>query len=310
MSVKHAACLRKPVFAQIWRYRYIYLMLLPPVVFLCVFAYYPMSGLSLAFKSFRGSFSTSTWIGWDNFERIFRDPDFFTAFKNTLLLSFMKLAVGFPIPILLAIALNELSNRRRRLSRSLQTIFTFPHFLSWVIVASIIKNLLGNDGLINSMIANFGGEKLQIFQNPEAFRWLLIFSESWKGAGWSSIIYLAALASIDPGLYESATIDGANRAQRIWCVTWPGIRGIAAMLFILAVGGLVGGNFDQVFNLYNPVVYSTGDILDTYIYRVTFGVGNTYGIATAIGLFKGIINCALLLAANFVVSKLDGRRLF
>jgi len=285
-------------------------MLLPPIVFLCVFSYYPMYGLSLAFKSFRGSFSTSTWVGWDNFARVFRDPEFFTAFNNTLVLSFLKLAVGFPIPILLAIALNELSNRRRRLSRSLQTIFTFPHFLSWVIVASIIKNLLGNDGLINSMIASFGGEKLQIFQKPEAFRWLLIFSESWKGAGWSSIIYLAALASIDPSLYESAVIDGANRAHRIWYVTWPGIRGIAAMLFILAVGGLVGGNFDQIYNLYNPAVYSTGDILDTYIFRVTFGVGNTYGIATAIGLFKGIINCALLLAANFVVSKLDGRRLF
>ena len=298
----------KSLWIRIWSYRYIYLLLLPGFIWLLIFSYYPMYGVQLAFKSFRTSIANSPWVGMANFNFMFRDVEFFIAFRNTVVISAMKLAVNFPIPIILAMLLNEI--HQQKFKKFLQTVFTFPHFLSWVIVAAIIQNLLGSTGLVNNVIVSMGGERFMLFRNPQAFRWMLVISESWKGAGWSTIIYLAAIASIDPGQYESATIDGANRFHRLLHVTWPGIRGIASMMFILAIGGLVGGNFDQIFNLYNPAVYSTADILPTYIYRVTFGTGNDFGVATAIGLFNGLINCVLLLIAHRVITKYTDRQLF
>jgi putative aldouronate transport system permease protein len=295
---------RQRLLANIWRYRYIYLMILPGLIWLIVFSYVPMYGVQLAFKTFRGNIWTSPWVGLDNFRLMFLDPDFFRAFRNTVTLSVMKLVLTFPLPILLAISLNEI--HFDKFKRVLQTIFTFPNFLSWIIVASIIKNLLGSTGLISNIMVAFGGDKLAIFQNPQQFRWMLILSEVWKGVGWSCIMYLAAIASIGPELYESAVIDGANRRQRMWHITWPGIQNMVAMMLILALGGLVGGNFDQIFNLYNGVVFDTADILGTYIYRATFAAGNTYGFATAVGLFTGLINAAMLITANVVTKKLTG----
>jgi putative aldouronate transport system permease protein len=195
--------------------------------------------------------------------------------------------------------------RNRKLSRGLQVIFTLPHFLSWVTVGGIMTHLLSSSGALNSMLATFGIASVPFLSSGPVFRFLIVFTEIWKESGWTCIIYLAAMAGIDPALYESADLDGANRFQRAMYITIPCIRSTAAILLIMAVGNVMSAGFDQILNLYNPTVIPSADIIDTYIYRITFKQAPNYGLSTAIGLFKGVINCILLLSANFVVGKLD-----
>uniref|UniRef100_UPI000584C1CA ABC transporter permease n=1 Tax=Caldicellulosiruptor sp. F32 TaxID=1214564 RepID=UPI000584C1CA len=225
-----------------------------------IFCYIPMYGVTLAFKEYdyAKGILHSPWVGLRNFEFILMEPEFWQAFRNTIIISFGKLITGFPAPIILAILLNEL--REGRYKKSLQTIYTFPHFLSWVIVAGIIKNLFSSDGAINNALVALGFQKYSFLADARLFRPLLYISEIWKESGWSSIIYLAAISGIDPELYEAAYIDGANRWQRIRYITWPGIKPTAVLLFVLAVGNCMNAGFDQIFNLYNPLVYETGDI--------------------------------------------------
>jgi putative aldouronate transport system permease protein len=219
----------------------------------------------------------------------------------------MRIIVGFPFPIILAILINEV--RMAKFKRVLQTVYTFPHFLSWVLLAGIMLNLLGSNGMVRKAIGMFSPQMFEgwnLLYDGQAFRWLLILTEMWKSAGWGTIIYLAAIAGVDQALYESVEIDGANRFQRIWYITMPGIGNMIAIQFILRIGLIMEGGFEQVFNLAKPPVYATGDIIDTYIYRITFvrASGIDFGFPTAVGLFKNVINLVMLVSANRLTHKL------
>ena len=298
---------------DIIKYKYMYLILFPGILFFILFCYVPMYGIQLAFKDFwinKGIWGSplAGADGLDKFRMLLVNKDFLNAFKNTLVISGMKLVIGFPIPIIIALLINELTSVK--VKKVLQTIFTFPHFLSWVILSGIVMTLLSTDGVVNNVIFSLGGNRVPFMTNPDIFRGMLIFTDIWKEAGWSAIMYLAAMSSIDQTLYEGATIDGASRWQSMLNVTWPGIKSMAAMLFILAVGNTMNVNFDQVFNFYNPAVFESADIIDTFVYRITFQAQGDYGFSTAVSLFKGVINCGLLLTANRIVKKLSDDSLF
>jgi len=286
---------------EVGRHQYFYLMVFPTLLFYLIFSYVPMYGVTLAFKDFNYSLGImgSPWNGFNNFKEVFHNPDFINAFKNTLFISFGRLVIEFPMPIILAILLNELRNGR--LKRIYQTVFTFPHFISWVVLSGIVTSLLSDQGIVNQLLGLMGMGKNSILTNNESFLALLFASNIWKEVGWSAIIYLAAIAGINPELYEAAAIDGADKFQQMKAITWPVLRVTAAVLLILAVGGIMNGGFDQIFNLYNPVVYQRSDILDTFVYRSAFTDATGFGFSTTVGLLKSVINCLLLFGANFVV---------
>ncbi|MDR2514433.1 MAG: ABC transporter permease subunit [Christensenellaceae bacterium] len=294
---------------EIWRNRFMYLLLVPGLLYFAVFCYGPMYGIQLAWKEFAANAGVvgSRWVGWANFAFLFKEAEFWNAIRNTLTIAGMQIALAFPFPILLAILFNEVW--QPGLKRVMQIVSTFPHFLSWVILSSIIFNLFGNAGTVNNMVVAFGGQKLNFLMSKEIFRWLLLFSLIWKESGWNTILYMATISSIDQSLYEAATIDGANRFQRIVHITWPGMQSIVTATFILRVGMIMNAGYMQVLTLYNPSVYEVGDILDTYIYRITFQKAPKYGISTAVGMFKGVVNAALMLSAEAVSRRLSGEGL-
>ena len=291
-----------------WDYRWIYLMLLPCLVYFIVFKYVPMYGIQLAFKDYKlAGIAASPWNNFEHFKYMMSEPQFLPALRNTLIISFYRILFGFPFPIILAIMINEVYMPRYK--RVLQTIYTFPHFLTWVVMAGIMLNLLGSTGMVRKVSEIFVpgiSENWNLMYNKNAFRTILVVSDIWKEAGWGTIIYLAAITGIDQSLYEAATIDGANRFQRIWYITLPGMINMIAIQFVLRVGAVMEGGFDQVFNLYTAPVYETGDIIDTYIYRLSFvkSTGINLGFTTAVGLFKNVINFILLMLANGVTKAL------
>ncbi len=295
---------------EMWHSRYIYLMLLPFFVWLIIFHYGPMYGILLAFKKYnaRRGIWGSDWVGLDNFRRIFITPMAVSSIRNTVLISLGRLIIQFPSPIVLAILINEM--RGKRLKKVYQTIFTFPHFLSWVVVSAILTNFLSLNGAINSLLTWLGLDKVNFLTNRPLFVSMLFATGIWKGIGWSAIIYMAAIAGIDPTLYDAARVDGATRWQQIWHITLTGIRSTIAIVFILDVGGLMNAGFDQIFNMRNAVVSSAVEILDTYVYGITFAASPNYGFATAVGLFKSVINFALLMLANQTVGWLTGEKLY
>lgn len=301
---------RSPLARRVWDARYLYLLILPGLIYLIIFAYGPMYGLQLAFKRFNAGLGIfrSEWIGLAHFERLLTTPNFAQAFRNTLIISFGRIITGFPLPILLAIALNELRGRVSK--RVLQTVFTFPHFLSWVIVSGILITFLGSQGPANALIERLGGESISFLGTPRIFRPLLYVTAIWKQAGWASIIYLASMAGIDPQLYEAAYIDGASRVQSIWHITLPGIRETIIVLFVLTVGQIMNAGFDQIFNLQNAAVRAVSEILDTYVYHITFEAVPDFGFSTAVGLFKAVINLILLFAADKLAKAVSGTGLF
>ena len=282
-----------------------YLLLLPGLIWYGIFCYMPMGGLSLAFKDYKANLGVwgSPWIGFLNYDFVFRDPDFFRALRNTIVISFCRLLFQFPIPIILALLINEI--RSRRYKKVLQTIYTFPHFLSWVIVASMILNLFGNNGTVNAMLNTVGIKPVNFLGNEKFFRPMLYITENWKSAGWSAIVYMAAISGIDMEQYEAATIDGASRFQKMMYITLPGIKATIVVLFILAVGGIMNAGFNQIFNLSNAAVRNVSDILDTYIYRITFQSSADFSFSTAIALFKSVINFVFLIACD-KIAKLVG----
>ena len=285
----------------------LYLLLLPTITFYIVFKYVPIYGLQLSFKKFsyaKGIFG-SPWVGFSNFEFLFQQKGFWDALRNTVVISLMRLFFSFPMPIILALLLNEI--HIKGFKRGLQVVYTFPHFLSWVVLSGIMLNLFASSGAINSILTGFGMKKVNFLLNGQSFRALLIYSGIWKEAGWSAIIYTATIASVDSTLFEAALIDGANRWQKIRYVIWPELLPIVITMMIVRVGYLMDGGFDQIFNLYSSAVYSTSDILDTYIYRMTFQTNAGFGVSAAVGMFKGITNCVLLLTAN-AVAKLAGQK--
>jgi putative aldouronate transport system permease protein len=274
-----------------------------------------MPGILLSFETFKPVFGkkglydflfSSDWVGLAQFRRMMHEPEFYRAFSNTIIISFMKLLIGFPFPIILALMINEV--RLSNYKRFMQTVFTFPHFLSWVVVGGIVLNLFGDSG---------AAKKLAVMMNPELsntwnflyntayFRWILVFLDMWKEAGWGTILYLAAIAGVDRALYEAATVDGCSRLRQIWHITLPGISGYIVIMFILSMGNIMNANFDQVFNLYNAPVFQVGDIIDTYIYRLSFQSQTVmdYGFTTAVGSFKTVINFVLLMGANSIARR-------
>lgn len=291
-----------------WDYRWIYLMLIPCLAYFIIFKYVPMYGIQLAFKDFKlAGIAASPWNNFEHFKYMMSEPQFLPALRNTLIISFYRILFGFPFPIILAIMINEVYMPRYK--RVLQTIYTFPHFLTWVVMAGIMLNLLGSTGMVRKVSEVFVpgiGENWNLMYNKNAFRTILVVSDIWKEAGWGTIIYLAAITGIDQSLYEAATIDGANRFQRILYITLPGMINMIAIQFVLRVGAVMEGGFDQVFNLYTAPVYETGDIIDTYIYRLSFvkSTGINLGFTTAVGLFKNVINFVLLMLANGVTKAL------
>lgn len=297
---------RRSLWVEIFKNKEIYLLALPAVIWYAVFCYMPMGGLTLAFKSFKANLGIwgSPWNGLTNFESLFRDPAFGRSAGVTLWINAVELVLCFPAPILLALMLNEL--RMGRYKKVLQTVYTFPHFLSWVIIASIVKNLLSIDGVVNGLMANLGMEKVSFLGNKNLFRPLIYITEIWKEAGWSSIIYLAAISGVDQQLYEVAEIDGASRLQRVLHITLPSIFPTIAVMLILQMGGIMGGHFDQIYNLQNDIIASSAETLNLYIYRITFQRTPNYGFSTAVSLFCSVINMALLLSTNKIAERFGG----
>lgn len=295
---------------DIWEARYLYLMLIPGIVYFAVFHYAPMSGVILAFKKYNARLGIwgSQWVGMDNFARIFKTPAAMEAIRNTFEINIARLVFQFPAPIILALLINEM--RGTKLKRVYQTIYTFPHFLSWVIVSTILSNFLANGGMINTIISNLGGTRINFLASVPLFRPLLYLTHNWKEMGWNAIIYMAAIAAIDPTLYEAATVDGATRLQQAWHVTLPCIRATIITLFILQVGRIMNSGFEQIFYLQNAAVKGVSEILDTYVYNITFKAVPNYGFSTAVGLFKSVINLFMLVAADRIVKWINGNGIF
>jgi putative aldouronate transport system permease protein len=294
---------------RIVKYKMLYLMLLPAVAFLFLFSYIPMYGASIAFKEFwitKGILG-SPWVGFKHFEQIFATDKFWQVFTNTIEINLLRLLFGFPAPIILAILLNEV--RHRVFKRSIQTVIYLPHFISWVTISGILFALLSNEGLVNSIIVLFGGESINFLTSNGMFRPLLVISGIWKEIGWGTIIFLAALSGVNPDLYEASVIDGANRWKQIVHITLPSLLPIISILLILNFGSMMNGGFDQVFNMYNPMVYESGDVIDTYVYRVGLTQGQ-YSVATAIGLFLNVINFVLLIVVNSAAKKMNGQGIY
>ncbi|MDE0218135.1 MAG: ABC transporter permease subunit [Spirochaetaceae bacterium] len=304
-AVPSAALPRRGMLATFDKYKERYLLLLPALLLFVVFRYVPMAGIVLAWKQFNvtlGLFG-SPWAGWKYFERLLDAPDFFRALRNTLFINgVLRMGIAFFMPIIFALLLNEIAHLRFK--RVVQTISYLPHFLSWVVVASMIRPLTASNGPLNLLVEVLGGEVPVLFlQRPGWFLGIVLVSDIWKGIGWGSIIYLAAISGIDPGLYESAEIDGAGRLQKMWHITLPSITFVIVILFLLQLGNILEQGFDQIFNLYNPLVYSVGDILDTYIYRM--GLEELrYSFAAAAGLFQNLVGLIALVAANLFVKRL------
>ncbi|MCM3783605.1 ABC transporter permease subunit [Neobacillus mesonae] len=301
---------RRRLFAEIWKHRMTYTLLIPGLIWLILFAYLPMGGLSLAFKEYKANLGIwgSPWVGFENFQYVFRDPAFLDAVWRTLYINILKLVVQFPFPILLALMLNEL--RMRRTKKLFQTVFTFPHFLSWIIVSGIVINVLAYDGLVNSALALVGLPTINFLGSEDTFVPMLLLTDIWKSTGWGAIIYLAAISGIDQDQYESAQIDGASRLQQMFRITLPNILPTITVMFILNVGGLMSSGFDQIFNLANAATQNVSEVLDVYIYRITFQSSTDFSFSTAVSLFRSLVNMILLLAADRVAKKLGGDGLF
>lgn len=289
----------------------LHFMILPGLLFIAVFAYVPMAGIVIAFQKFipaKGLFGDQKWIGWDNFNYVMDLPSFTQVFWNTLSIASMKLVLGLIVPIVFAILLNELKNEL--VKRSVQTAIYLPYFLSWVVLGGILIDLLSpSTGIVNGLLTSFGLEPIFFLGDNKWFPTTLVASDIWKNFGYGTIVYLAAITGIDPGLYEAATIDGANRWKKAWHITLPGMRMVIVLLSVLSLGQLLNAGFDQVFNLYSPQVYASGDILDTFVYRIGL-LDAQYGVATAVGLFKSIISFILIAGSYFFAYRFARYRIF
>ena len=295
-------------FAGYKKYGALTLMFLPVVIYFFIFKYIPMGGIVIAFKDFivtKGIFG-SDWVGLENFNKAFRLATFRRSIGNTLTISGLKLLFGFPAPIILALMLNEVTHLRFK--KTVQTISYLPHFLSWVVLAGMFQQLLSpNNGPVNAVLRDVFGVKESIYflGSNDYFRGTLVVTDLWKNVGWSSILYLATIAGIDPTLYEAATVDGATRWQCTRYITIPSLVSTIVIMLILSVGSIMDAGFDQVFNLYNSAVYKTGDIIDTYVYR--YGLGEMkYSFATAVGLFKNVIAFILVVGTNLITRRISG----
>ena len=286
-----------------------HLMLLPMVVLLFIFSYIPMVGIVMAFQNYvpsKGYFG-SQWAGWQWFKYMFSMQNFKQVVWNTLSLSILKLVTGIGCSVLFALMLNEMQIKWLR--SMIQSFALFPFFVSWVVLADIVKDMASSEGIINQMIFAITGKTIPFLTSGGWFTVLLVLSNIWKEVGYNAIIIMAALTAIDPSLYEAATIDGAGRFQKIRYITLPGIRNIVMVLFILALGGVMSAGFDQIYNLYNTTVMETADIIDTYVFRMGIN-GGLYSLGTAVGLFKSVVGTVLLVLSYKAADKWAGYRIF
>ena len=283
--------------------RSLYVLFLIPALSLFIFHYIPIYGVIIAFKDysiFRGIFD-SPWVGLAHFERFFSGMFFTRLMRNTLLISLMRIVFGFPAPIILAMLINEVANLRLR--RVIQSISYLPHFMSWVVLAGIIVEILSPQrGIVGYVYSLVGVTPPNFLTSPAHFRSILIITGIWQGVGWGTVVYLAALSGIDPALYESAAIDGANRFQMALRITIPSLIPVMTILFILRLGRVLNAGFDQILNLYNPLVYEVADIIDTYVFRIGL-LEHRYDYGAAVGLFKNVVGITLVLGSNTIIRK-------
>ena len=302
-------------FRYVRRHPMMYLMLIPGLFFLFIYKFAPLYGILIAFKDyniFAGSnpidaIAKSPWVGFANFERLFKSSEFIKVLVNTLIINGMKILFLFPIPIICAILLNEIRNKAfRKLS---QTAIYVPYFFSWVVVFGIFYSLFGSYGVVNNVIAALGHARIKFFTDTGIFRWLLVFTEGWKEIGYNTVIYLAAITGIDIALYEAASVDGANKWKQIWHVTMPGLLPTIVLMFILKVGYILDTGFEQVLVFYNPAVYDVADIIQTYVYRLGMGQMD-FPLSTALGLFNSVVAFVLIVSANMISKKLIPRSIW
>ena len=292
---------------KFWRSKYLVMMIIPAIIFYIVFCYVPMYGVLMAFQKFnpRVGIFGSQFVGFDNFVKVFNDMKFWQSFRNTLIIGSVKIVISFLGAVIIALLLNEL--RMIKAKKTIQTIVTFPHFLSWVVVSGFVFSLFAYNGAVNSLVEAMGGNRTNFLLDKGFFFGMIFASDIWKEAGWGSIIYLATMAGIPQDQYEAADIDGATRLQKIWHITLPGIKPTAILLLIMSVGGVLSAGFDQILNLGNPAIRDEVNIIDTYIYyNYVSGTGNA-GIGTAIGLFKSVVSFALVIAVDRI-AKACGER--
>lgn len=294
---KRARSIRN-VWTDLKRDKYLYLLALPGLVFFFIFKYIPMYGIVIAFQNYSPftGILRSSWVGFEHFQRFFSEPDFMMLLRNTMAINFMKLLLFFPLPILLAVLLNEL--RSSGYKKFIQTIIYMPHFLSWVIICGLTFMLFATgEGFFNNVLGALGFGKIDVLTNPNAFWGMITVQTVWKEAGWGTIIFLAAIAGVDTQLYEAAKIDGANRLHQIWHVTLPAIRSVIVILLILRLGEIMDVGFEQIFLMYNGAVSNVAEVFDTYVYRVGIQQGQ-FSYSTAVGLFKSVIGLAMVVISN------------
>lgn len=288
---------------RVLRNRYIYLMILPGFIYFVIFKYIPMFGLVISFQDYMPykGFLNSDWVGLKHFNRLFMDPEFWNIFKNTIVVFVVNVAFYFPVPIVLALMLNEVSNAFFK--RFVQTLVYIPHFLSWVIIVSISFVMFTMDGgIVNEILTYFGFKPVNFLMNSQWFHPMYIFQVIWREAGWGTIIYLAAMAAVDPGLYEAARMDGASRFRQIWHITLPGIRTVIVVMLILKVGSVLDTSFEHIFLLLNSMNKDVAEILDTYVYTAGLKQGQ-FSFSTAVGLFKSVVSFILVIGSNWVAKR-------
>lgn len=289
----------------------LHLMMIPGMIAVFIFSYVPLGGLVIAFQKFvpaKGLFGEQQWIGLENFKYIFSMPNTINVLKNTVVIAFAKIVLQLIVPVVVALLLNEL--HAKRFKRCVQTIIYFPHFISWIIFAAILTDLLSpSSGIVNKAIVALGLEPIYFLGDNRYFQGTIIASDVLKSFGYGTVVYMAAITNIDPGLYEAAAIDGAGRWRQTWHITLPGLRMIIVLMTVLSLGNVLNAGFDQIFNLYSPVVYESGDIIDTMVYRLGLESAK-YGPAAAVGLFKSVVSMTFISTAYYMAYKFFDYKLF
>ncbi|MCU6798123.1 sugar ABC transporter permease [Paenibacillus sp. FSL H7-0331] len=295
---------RKSLWHGLRRDKFLYLLMLPGLVFFILFKYVPMWGIVIAFQDYSPYLGVvqSKWVGFEHFNRLFSNPDFVKLLRNTTMISLMSLLFFFPMPIIFSLLLNEVRNVVFK--RILQSIVYLPHFLSWVIIAGITFLLFSQtSGIVNLLLASYGEDKVDFLTNSDMFWWLLTAQSIWKDTGWGTIIFLAAIAGVDPQQFEAAKIDGANRLRQVWHITLPAIRSVILILLILRLGHVMDVGFEQVFLMMNGAVSEVADVFETYVYRMGIQSGQ-FSYSTAVGLFKSVIGLVLVIVSNRIAKRL------
>jgi len=288
-----------------WRY---HAMLLPGIIFTFVFCYIPLYGVIIAFQKYNpGLGFRSPWVGLSNFKFIFSQPNFVRTIWNTFYISVFKIIGGIIVSVVFALLLNEISSNKTK--RIFQTFVYIPNFLSWVIVAGIMIDILARDGIVNQALGVLGIAPISFLSNSTIFPWTMIITDIWKGFGFGTVVYLAALTGIDPVLYESAMIDGAQRWKQIRYITLLLLMPTIILMLVLSLGNVFNAGFDQIYNLYSPIVYETGDIIDTYVYRLGIEQAQ-YSVGATVGLFKSVVSFVLIAGSNFLANRFAGYRIF